>query len=205
VRGQVQQMQLEFTLNVKCTDSVPITVTSAHLQPVGDVEVRPVGDEGHEDPIVIARLQKNQEIRLKAIAKKGVGKEHAKWNPSCGVCYKFEPQILLNSALMENFMEDKKRAFVASCPTKVYAYNDILNKVEIENANNCTYCEECIKKAQQTDFNQPDLVSIKPRLDRFIFSVESTGALKPHEIVLASIREIKAKLSKLQDLVQQIQ
>jgi len=190
---------VEFRLNVKCTDNQPRNVTSNDLHVVGDVEVRPVfsGEESanSEGPIVIAKLQKNQEISLRAIAKKGVGKEHAKWTPACGVCYKFEPQILISNS-MDTLTEEKKREFVGSCPTKVYRYADVTGKVEIEDANLCTYCEECTKRAQQ--FGIPDLVSVKPKLDRFLFSVESTGALAPADIVLAAIRELREKLTKVQ-------
>jgi len=191
---------VEFRLNVKCTEAQPRLVTSNDLQVVGDVSVRPVFSSPEdlppsEPPIVIAKLHKNQEIVLRAIAKKGVGKEHAKWTPACGVCYKFEPQILISNA-MDNLSEDKKKEFVASCPTHVYTYDDKAGKIDIEDVYLCTYCEECTKKAHL--FGAPDLVTVKPKLDRFLFNVESTGALAPAEIVLAAIRELREKLSKLQ-------
>jgi len=207
-----ENCSVEFTLDVKSTDSQTFFVGSRHLKPVLDADqvqgtpVIPVHaseDFSQQEDIVIAKLQKNQEIRLRAIAKKGVGKEHAKWNPSCGVCYKFEPSININQNIMETLNEDRKREFVESCPTKVYRYNDGDNRVDIEDANLCTFCEECTKKAAM--FSQPDLVTVKPRLERFIFNVETTGALTPLEIVLSSIREIKNKLNKIDNLINQQQ
>jgi len=111
------------------------------------VDVRPVTAEDSSGDIVIAKLQKNQEIKLKAIAKKGVGKEHAKWNPSCGVSYKFEPSVIINPTLMESLSDERKREFVESCPTKVYRYDGGISRVDIEDANRCTFCEECTKKS----------------------------------------------------------
>jgi hypothetical protein len=59
---------------------------------------------------------------------------------------------------------------VNSCPTKVYKYDEDTKKVEIEDALRCMYCKECKKKAE--DFGRPDMVSIQPKSDRFIFTVE---------------------------------
>jgi len=189
---------VEFRLNVKCTEEQGRTVTSNDLQVVGDVHVRPIfsGSDEQGTGIVIVKLRKNQEIVLRAIAKKGVGKEHAKWSPACGVCYKYEPIIELKTDrfddlnLPQEALEKTKEEFVESCPTKVFHYDQ--NKgVEIEESIRCMYCHECVKKA--ASLNIPDLVSVKPRMDRFLFSLEATGAIPPAEIVLAAIRVLKKK------------
>jgi len=194
---------VEFRLNVRCTEEQGRTVTSNDLQVVGDVDVRPIYS-GMDDPtngIVIVKLRKNQEISLRAIAKKGVGKEHAKWSPACGVCYKYEPMIELRTErfddlnLPQEALEKVKKEFVESCPTKVYNY-DQNRGVDIEESIRCMFCNECVKKAQTLTI--PDLVSVKPRLDRFLFSLEATGSIPPAEIVLAAIKILKEKIIKVQ-------
>jgi DNA-directed RNA polymerase II subunit RPB3 len=198
--GRCRSCSVEFRLDVKCTEESGKTVTSDDLQVVGDVEVRPIFKGDPQNSIVIVKLRKNQEIKLHAIAKKGVGKEHAKWSPACGVWFKYEPIIDLktdrfdNLGLMGEAAAEKQREFVDICPTKVFTY-DPSRGVEIEDIHKCMYCNECVKKAAVMQI--PDLVSVKPKLDTFLFSLESTGALAPADIVLSALRIIKEKINKI--------
>eukprot|EP01132_Coremiostelium_polycephalum_P008559 gene8559-10528_t len=203
------QCSVEFRLNVKCTDNRPRDVTSLDLISQNDlvVPVSSISDSNNNanadrEVIPIVKLRKGQEIRLKAIAKKGMGKEHAKWSPACVATYQFKPKITINHNRFDELNEGQKEDFVNSCPTKVYSYTpNQRQQVTIEDPLRCMFCMECKKKADA--LGKPDLVSIEQRTDKFIFTVETNGSLRPEEIVLSAIQIIKRKLTDIQTQLQE--
>jgi len=38
-------------------------------------------EDPNKPPILLVKMRRNQELKLKAIARKGIGKDHAKWMP----------------------------------------------------------------------------------------------------------------------------
>lgn len=82
---------------------------------------------------------------------------------------------------------------VASCPKKVFRYNQTNHEIEIENLKDCMFCQECVKKS--TLFGADKGIKIKMKENEFIFSVESTGVLKPEDIVKKGLETLKRKLN----------
>ena len=71
--------------------------------------------------------------------------------------------------------------------------------VEIEDADKCNLCNECIKYTKELKVN--NAIRVDEREDKFIFTVESTGALPPEEIVLKSFEVLAQKLKTVQELI----
>mmetsp|Transcript_8539 Transcript_8539/g.21569 ORF Transcript_8539/g.21569 Transcript_8539/m.21569 type:complete len:380 (+) Transcript_8539:51-1190(+) len=218
-----ENCSVRFSLAVRCGEQ-PMSVTSHHLR-TSNPNVRPMGQapappldshsmqyapvlppapaattvDGAPDPgILLVKLRKGQELRLTAIAKKGVGKIHAKWAPACGVAYKMEPVISINQSLLEKLSPADRKKWSESCPTKVFKYNEQSQRVDIEDLDKCTLCQEC-KRDCSDRLKVPDLVTVKPDPNRFSFTVEAIGNLPPDEIVLSALKVLQQKTSDLRD------
>lgn len=197
---------VKFNLRVKNDGTEPIEVTSQHLKQDDDNEtedqksVKPVVYSNiHGDPrhVLIMKLAANQELDLECIAQKGQGKLHSKWSPASLCNMQYEPTIELNSTKLAYLSSTQKKQFVESCPKKVFGYNAKSGQVDIENASACIFCEECTKTAQE--FQAPELVKIGYSKNRFLFTVESNGSLKPDEIIDSALSQLQLKLETVED------
>ncbi|KAF1778213.1 Ribonuclease H-like domain [Phytophthora cactorum] len=195
---------VEFTLDVTA-DSGVSSVTSEDLKS-SDPYIRPVNFSSEEElnntqdtGVIIAKLGPGQRLRLSAIAKLGIGKEHAKWSPVAVATYMYDPIITLNQAVLSTYTPEQKAELYKSCPTEVFETDESYEQFTVGDAMRCMYCDECVKLADSFKDNPEDdsAVSIRMREDKFIFSVETTGQLKPEEVVICALDLIREKLSSL--------
>jgi DNA-directed RNA polymerase II subunit RPB3 len=88
---------------INANDVTVLVVTSMDLIPLNNM-VQPCHYSSDRDRlenrdgegIAIVTLGPGQSLKLEAIAKKGIAKEHAKWSPVATVAMKFDPIVKLN-------------------------------------------------------------------------------------------------------------
>ncbi|KAJ3325539.1 45 kDa subunit of RNA polymerase II [Gonapodya sp. JEL0774] len=168
---------VELTLRVQCTSEDHMDVTSRHLQS-SNPSVVPVLSSTNRDPysrvpsaveeedpgILIVKLRKGQEIRMRCIAKKGTGKEHAKWSPCAAVSFEYDPHNKLRHT--------------------TYWYEDSPEAEWPLSAN--AQFEPAPTPGAPFDY--------KAQPSTFYFEVETTGALEPADVVLWAMRTLEVKL-----------
>ncbi|KAF8658261.1 hypothetical protein AX16_002037 [Volvariella volvacea WC 439] len=180
-------------LHVACHDSHTMDVTSNHLELTspstrsvwGDGEAdgidqgdelskrgeffgQPVGkNEPGAPPILICKIRKGQELKVKCIAKKGIAKEHAKWSPCSAVAFEYDPYNKLRHTSYW-FETDAKTEWPVG-----------------KNAEE----EEAPRDDEFFDY------TAKP--NKFYFDVETDGSLGPQEVVMRGLAELQNKLASL--------
>lgn len=77
-------------------------------------------------------------------------------------------------------------------PSHIVGFFFLFSQVVIIDPEAYTFDDEVIKKAEA--MGKPGLVEIDAKEDSFIFSVETTGAIKASQLVLNAIEILKQKL-----------
>lgn len=154
---------------------------------------------GTEQPaITIVKLAKNQILDFELVAKKGIGKIHAKWSPVATCTMRKEPVVEIDQEkLHQNLNEDQRRKFVKICPRRVFKMDEQTKKIEIENASNCSLCQECVKYAQDSGIERGVIIGEQDY--KILFTVESTGALEADQIIITAMKILQSKLTSLQE------
>lgn len=196
-----EKCEVKFNLNVRNgiedQDPKARVVTSEDIKP--ELPNCPVVPVKFDTPIVIAKLGKGQELDMELIAKKGIGKEHAKYSPVSCVILNQIPQIeFLDKEFFSSLSPEKKKELMECCPKSVFSLSEEGEiVVKDEDYLKCTMCDECRDKI--ADYKQDSLnaIKIEPMTNKFLFKVETAGGMKPEDIVKLAFRQISNKCRKL--------
>ncbi|CEL60687.1 DNA-directed RNA polymerase II subunit RPB3 OS=Schizosaccharomyces pombe (strain 972 / ATCC 24843) GN=rpb3 PE=1 SV=2 [Rhizoctonia solani AG-1 IB] len=180
---------VELYLNVSSTGQ-PVDITSNNLDVVpsggGEFGGEDEGEEGDElqkrppnfgtpigkddpnvPPVLLCRIRKGQELRLRCIAKKGTAKEHAKWSPCTGVGFEYDPYNKLRHT--------------------TYWY-------EVDSRTEWPLSENAKEEEPPRDDETFDYLA-KP--EKFYFDIETDGKVAPREVVLKGLIELQTKLGNI--------
>lgn len=134
--GDEQELiEVELRLNIRCdsqgtqvvtTDDLELDAEYDGLRPINyRVESGPDADR----PIVLVKMRKGQELRLRALARKGIGKDHAKWIPVATATYLYVPEITINEQLVEQLTDQEREDLAKSDPSGTFRYNQVTRRV----------------------------------------------------------------------------
>ena len=143
---------------------------SKDLKSCGDSKIKPV-----YDTIPLLKLKENQDVDLEAVAKLGIGKDHAKWVPTTVCAYKQYPNITFNED------EEVVYAVAETCPRGVLVADKEEGRIDIVDIENCSLCKTCVRTAKAYDSK---FINVGYRENDFIFKIETDGSMPPKEVLL---------------------
>lgn len=145
------------------------------------------------DPLIVAaevvpivKLTKGQRISLEAVARPGIGRDHAKWQAGVACGYKNVPQIMVSDAC------DACGMCVDACPRGILVAADATIKVTDERS--CSLCKLC-EAACELD----GAITVGTHPDSFIFTAESDGSMPFVELITRSADNIKNRAKALDE------
>lgn len=194
------QDTLEFKLKVKCTRRKDAKDTSHfdsmyehHNVYSGQIKWVPKGKQATmwkeadvgvvHDKILISKMRPGHEFDIKMLAVKGIGKDHAKFSPVSTASYRLLPEVRL---LRDVTGEDAKTLQSCFSPSVIDIDED--GKAVVRDARYDT-CSRNIYRYPHL----VDAVEMSRVRNHFIFTVESVGAYKPHDIFLEAVKTLKKK------------
>jgi len=144
---------VHLELKVRCDGEQTRDVTSEDLVSF-DERVKPVSflaastGAWKTNAILIAKLRKNQEISMKCIARKGTGKDHAKWSPVSTAVFKHEPVVHIEQEIFDTLTGTEKRVIAESDPSKMFKYDVESDRFVQSSLESCTFDGEMLNKVR---------------------------------------------------------
>ncbi len=143
-----------------------------------------------DDSIPLVKLEKGQKLELLAIARLGLGRMHAKWQPGVAT-YKYMPVLRVDPRRC-----DGCNACVEVCPPKILSPSN--GKIKVSDVTKCTMCRMCERACRR------EAITLRYDDTEFIFRIESNGALKPEQILQKAIKSLEDKCKEFIKLLDKL-
>ena len=144
-----------------------------------DSKIKPI-----YDTIPLVKLKEGEEIKIEAVAKLGLGKDHAKWIPTTVCAYKQYPEITFN----EDVEIDYECA--DACPRGILKADKRSKKIKILDIENCAMCKSCFRASVN------NYINVGYQDNDFIFKIETDGSMSPKEVLLKASEKLGEKTDK---------
>ena len=162
-----------------------------------DPKVHPVNDK-----IIIAKLGKGNSMVFEAYAQLGQGKDHAKYQPVSSVGYKYFPEITINHSV---FSKDatKRQAEIEEVMKRdfTHLFGSKDGKLTVEKDYWKSHSDFTGSIEQ---YGPPGAVKIAWVPDKFIFTVEGTGALPVQEILKRAVEIFLEKCDEFEEQLREV-
>lgn len=126
----------------------------------------------------LVELLKGQHVKLEAVARIGVGSEHAKWQAANAV-YQYYPEAVGECEICSECAK--------ACPSNLLTKKG--KKTVLKDPTKCNLCKKC-EEACRGKFK------LGGKEDAFIFSVDSISGLEPDYIVTQSAEILKNRIEE---------
>jgi DNA-directed RNA polymerase subunit D len=157
----------------------PGLVTSGDLEPIGDTKLRP------KDPdIPIMKLGDGQAMLIYATAILGTGKEHAKWQATHGVGYRYYPVLRVGSKSLDPYDKD-----VPYCSS--HMETTALEDETVELPSDCKVCKKFM------DAYKTDTIKVSNDPTRILMEFETDGSLAAKRVLVTAMDILSKRFSEL--------
>ncbi len=168
-------------------ESEPRNVYSGDLESM-DPKIHPINDK-----LLIAKLGKKTSCVFEAYAQLGQGKDHAKFQPVCSIGYKYYPKVTVDNSKFTS--EAQIDEFLKKEHTKLFVKKDGKLATVKDYWKGPDYTDSIASLAPN------GAITIEFVPNKFIFTVEGTGALPLKEVFT---RATEVFLEKLEEFEEQL-
>lgn len=171
----------------------------------GDDSDQRGGTESRETGILIAKLSRGQRLHMTMIARKGIGKEHAKWSPMCTVAYRIvPPAVELVLEKINSLLNMKQKRELLAASQGLLKMDENLGYLEYETpfkVGRIGITPDTTRKAGelalQAGGTASDVVKYNPEPERFEFCAETSGAISPQQTLRMALEILSKKIDTL--------